>query len=68
MYGLFNVMPKGAIHHLQTVNAPSVQFFISLTKKDGVYFNDGASKFKVAIVRAVSLYLASRKEPAMKGT
>jgi len=41
-------MPKGGLHHLHTTAAPSVDFYISLTYNEAVYFNERERLFKVA--------------------
>ena len=40
-------MPKGAIHHLHLTASCSVDFLISLTYDDIVYYSDKDSLFKV---------------------
>lgn len=51
MYEILDIMPKGAIHHLQTRSAPSSEFYINLTYNEYVYFSEREMLFKVAPVR-----------------
>lgn len=41
-------MPKGGLQHIFAETAPSVDFFISLTYNESVYFNEREKRFKVA--------------------
>ncbi len=40
LYKVLEQMPKGALHHLHTTAAPTAEFYVSLTYKDFVYFNE----------------------------
>ena len=50
-------MPKGGLHHLHTTAAPSVDFYVSLTYNDFVYFNEREKIFKVAPVYIILLII-----------
>jgi hypothetical protein len=55
LYEILDMMPKGALHHLHTSAAPSVDAYIKLTYEDSVYFNEREKLFKVAPVSIYSL-------------
>jgi hypothetical protein len=48
VYEILEKMPKGALHHLHTSAAPSVDMYVKLTYEEYVYFNERERLFKVA--------------------
>ena len=48
LYELLKIMPKPAVHHVHLTAAASLDFLLSLTYKDCVYYSQRANEFFVS--------------------
>jgi hypothetical protein len=47
LYAVLDMMPKGAVHHIHSIAAPTVENYLELTRQPEVYYNQTKKLFKV---------------------